>query len=70
MMPGLWSQASHYCMLLLQLSGLHLLPPAGPGGVVVGLAGGVVVGVVPQLGVQLALGSLCSPSLPLSTSYR
>ena len=57
-------------MLLLQLSGLHLLPPAGPGGVVVGLAGGDVVGVVPQLGVQLVLGSLCSPSLLLSTSYR
>ena len=35
-MPGLRSQASHYCMLVLQLSGL-LPPPVGPGGVEVGV---------------------------------
>ena len=43
-MPGLRSQASHYCMLVLQLSGL-LPPPVVPGGVEVGVVvdGGVVV---------------------------
>ena len=69
-MPELWSQASHYCMLVLQLSGLHLLPPAGPGGVGVEAPGVDVGDVLLQLGGLLVPGSLSSPPLHLSTFYR
>ena len=69
MMPELRSQASHYCMLVLQLSGLPLLPPAGPGEVGVGAPGVDGDGVLLQLVVHLVLGCLSSsPPLP-STFY-
>ena len=66
-MPELWSQASHYCMLVIQLSGLLLLPPPGPG--VVG--GGFCVdgGVALPLGDLLVLVSQLVLSLVPCQSY-
>ena len=56
-------------MLVLQLSGLPLLPPAGPGGVGVGAPGVDGDGVLLQLAVLPVLGCLSSsPPLP-STFY-
>ena len=78
-MPGLWSQASRFCMLVLQLSGQLLPPPAGPGGGGVGdaVVGGAVA--LPHGGllvlVQVAflplvgLHSSWLVSPPLSISY-
>ena len=44
MMPGLWSQASHSCMLNSQL--YLLAPPPSPGHGGLGVVGGVVGDVV------------------------
>ena len=56
-------------MLVLQLSGLHLLPPAGPGGVGIEAPGVDGDGVLLQLVGLLVLGCLSSPPPPLSTFY-
>ena len=65
-MPGLWSQASHECMLIAQLpnshlgaAGLHPLPP-GVGGVLVPLPEGPVGSVL-----CLSLLLLHAAGLPL-----